>query len=236
MPSKPMQEVHIWSIPLDQNATAEHLANWLNPEETARAARFYFARDTRRYTVGRATLRLILSHYTGLSPAELHFTYNGYGKPALAAHQNQTGVEFNLSHTGDHALCAVTTGHAVGVDLETIKTLDYLQLADTVFSPYEQAILRQLPTSKQPDAFFNGWTRKEAYIKAHGKGLSMPLADFDVTLAPDEPARLLATRPDPDEANRWSLFGWSIGTDLVAALAVAGQDWQLIHRNSSELR
>jgi 4'-phosphopantetheinyl transferase len=186
--------------------------------------------------VGRATLRRILSHYTGIAPAALAFTYNAFGKPALALDQNPASLEFNLSHTGDQALCAVTYGHAVGVDVEAIKELDYVQLAGTVFSAYEQATLQQLAPADQPLAFFNGWTRKEAYIKAHGKGLSMPLADFDVTLAPHEPVRLLATRPDPAEAARWSLFGWSIGATCVAALAVAGQDWQLVHRDLRELR
>ena len=94
-------------------------------------------------------------------------------------------------------------------------------MAATVFSPYEQAVLRRLPIAQQATAFFNGWTRKEAYIKAHGQGLSMPLADFDVTLAPDEPVRLVATRPDPTEAQRWSLYGWSPAAQWVAALAVA---------------
>jgi 4'-phosphopantetheinyl transferase len=230
-----MNEVHIWSILLDQAQTPTHFAKLLNDDETARAARFYFERDTRRYTVGRATLRLILSHYTGLSPTALHFTYNPYGKPALVADQNPDCVEFNLSHTGDHALCAITHGHAVGVDLEAMKPLDYLQMAGTVFSDCEQATLQRLPVDQQAVAFFNGWTRKEAYIKAHGQGLSMPLADFDVTLAPDEPARLLATRPDPDEVGRWSLFGWAAAADRIAALAVAGQGWHLVHHESSEL-
>ncbi|HRW05163.1 MAG TPA: 4'-phosphopantetheinyl transferase superfamily protein [Caldilineaceae bacterium] len=231
-----MNDVYIWSIPLSEEASGPGDACLLNDEERARAARFYFDRDSRRYTVGRATLRRILSYYIGLPPAALSFIYNPFGKPALLPEQNPNGLEFNLSHTGDHALCAVTFGHAVGLDLEAIKPLDYLQLAGSVFSPREQTILRELSVTEQPQAFFNGWTRKEAYIKAHGKGLSMPLTEFDVTLAPGEPARLLATRPDPAEANRWSLFGWSVGTDLVAALAVAGHDWQLVHRNSSELQ
>ena len=97
------------------------------------------------------------------------------------------------------------------------------------------ATLRSLPPEQQPRAFYNGWTRKEAYIKAHGRGLSMPLADFDVTLAPQEPARLLATRPDPAEVDRWSLYGWSIAEDRVAALVVAGQDWQIHWHESSDL-
>ena len=231
-----MNEVHIWSIPLASDDLATQLTNLLNEEEQARATRFYFARDSRRYTIGRATLRLILSHYTGIPADTLRFTYNSYGKPALAAEHNPREVTFNLSNSGDHALCAVTHERLVGIDLEEMKVLDYLQLAGTVFSPHEQAVLRQLPVALRQRAFFNGWTRKEAYIKAHGKGLSMPLADFDVTLAPDEPARLLATRPDPAEASRWSLFGWALDETRVAALVVAGDGWRLVQHESSELR
>lgn len=231
-----MREVHIWSILLDQDPSLSTSTMLLDDEERRRADRFYFERDTRRYIVGRAMLRRILSHHTGLPASELCFTYNPYGKPALVAAQNPNSVEFNLSHSGEYALCAVTFGHAVGVDVEEIKTLDYLQLAGTVFSPREQATLQRLPVERQQLAFFNGWTRKEAYIKAHGKGLSMPLADFDVTLAPNDPVQLQATRPDATEADRWSLFGWTIRGQYVAALAIAGQGWQLIQRQSRELQ
>ncbi|MEZ4620032.1 MAG: 4'-phosphopantetheinyl transferase superfamily protein [Caldilineaceae bacterium] len=229
-----MREVHIWSIALNGQVDSAYAAA-LSEDERARASRFYFERDARRYTIGRATLRRILSHYLGIEPAALSFTYNPFGKPALAAAQNPHALEFNLSNTGDHALCAVTYGCAVGIDIEAIKQLDYLQLAGTVFSAHEQATLQWLPAAEQPLGFFNGWTRKEAYIKAHGKGLSMPLADFDVTLSPNEPARLLATRPDATEAGRWSLFGWLVDEIHVAALAVAGQGWQLVQRESDEL-
>lgn len=228
-----MPNVDIWSIPLD-STTSPIEKDWLAADEQARAARFYFERDTRRYTMGRASLRLILSHYTGLAPDALQFTYNAYGKPALQAEQNRDAVEFNLSHTGGQALCAVTHGYAVGIDIEEIKPLDYLQLASTVFSEQEQVTLQRLTPDERQLAFFNGWTRKEAYIKAHGKGLSMPLAEFDVTLAPGAPTRLLATRPNPEDAARWSLFGWTIGTTYVAALAIAGQQWQLTHRELND--
>ncbi|MEZ4868234.1 MAG: 4'-phosphopantetheinyl transferase superfamily protein [Caldilineaceae bacterium] len=230
-----MKEVHIWSIKLEQDAQSGRFAELLSADEAARAARFYFARDAQHYTVGRATLRLILSHYLGMPPTILRFVYNSYGKPGLLANQNPAGLTFNLSHSGGRALCAVTYGHAIGIDLEEMRALDYLAMAATVFSPYEQAVLHNLPVAQQATAFFNGWTRKEAYIKAHGQGLSMPLADFDVTLAPDEPVRLVATRPDPTEAQRWSLYGWSPAEQWVAALAVAGQGWQLTWHNSEEL-
>jgi 4'-phosphopantetheinyl transferase len=228
-------EVHVWSFPLDQVEKLSSYADLLSPDETARAARFYFAHDRQWYTVGRAILRLILSQCIDVPPAMLCFAYNQYGKPALSAEQNGVGLEFNLSHSAGHAVCAVTYQRAVGIDVEQMRELDYLQMAATVFSPYEQAVLRNLPTTQHPLAFYNGWTRKEAYIKAHGRGLSMPLIDFDVTIAPHDPVRLLATRPDPTEVKRWSLYGWSVGENRVAALAVAGQGCRLIWHDRGEL-
>lgn len=234
MSTSERQVVSLWSIALAQpDSTVARLTTLLHAEERARAARFYFERDQRRYTVGRAMLRLILSQHGAGDPASLTFTYNQWGKPALAT--TAVSLAFNLTHTGDHALCAVTGGAAVGIDLEEIRALEYQQMAATVFSPFEQTTLQQIAPAHLPLAFFNGWTRKEAYIKAHGQGLSMPLADFDVTLAPDEPARLLATRPDPTEATRWSLYGWTVGATQVAALAVAGHDWQLLHQDGAAL-
>ena len=232
----PQKSVHLWSIALAQpESTVARFTTLLDADERARAQRFYFERDRNRYTVGRALLRLLLSHYSALAPTALRFAYNQWGKPALVPETNPAALAFNLSHTGDYGLCAVTQGATVGVDLEEIRALDYGQMAATVFSPAEQAALQRVAPPQQPLAFFNGWTRKEAYIKAHGQGLSMPLADFDVTIAPDEPVRLLATRPDPTEVARWSLYGWSAGETRVAALAIAGQGWQLIHHDSAEL-
>ncbi len=227
------QTVHIWSIPLDQDPRP--IVHLLQPDEVARANRFQFARDARRYRVGRALLRRVLSHHTGIAAAALRFHYNAYGKPALAPDQNTGSWEFNLSHSGEHALCAVAQGHAVGIDLEEIHPVDYLAMAKVVFSTLEQATLAQLSQRQQLLAFFQGWTRKEAYIKAWGQGLSMALTDFDVTVTPGQAARLLATRPDPAEARRWSLHGWFPAKQQVAALAVAGERWQLLQHAVAEL-
>ncbi|MCB0190032.1 MAG: 4'-phosphopantetheinyl transferase superfamily protein, partial [Caldilineaceae bacterium] len=202
------QAVEIWSFMLKIGEHRLPLTEWLSADEEVRATRFHFPQDATKFRIGRAMLRLILSHYVGLPPAALQFDYNTYGKPIVAAAQNHTGLAFNLAHSGEYALCAVTDGAQVGIDLELIRALDYPRLAATIFSPREQEILHNLSTDQQPMAFFNGWTRKEAYVKAHGLGLSMALTDFDVTIAPNEPARLLATRPDAAEVSRWSLYGW----------------------------
>ena len=168
-------------------------------------------------------LRRILSHYLDISPALIHFSYNRYGKPALAVGANDNQLRFNVSHANDVALYAVTRGREVGLDIEFIRD-DFasLEIAERFFSATEVATLQSLPAQLQTEAFFNCWTRKEAYIKALGEGLSHPLHSFAVSLAPSDTAALLSTDNDPEEASRWSLVELSCDTGYVAALVVEG--------------
>jgi 4'-phosphopantetheinyl transferase len=173
-------------------------------------------------------LRDILSRYLGVPPSALVFRYSTYGKPALAAGFDAARVCFNISHSHEMALFAVTCEREIGVDIEHLgRDIHAEEIAEHFFSAHERASLRTLPAAAKHEAFFNCWTRKEAYIKAHGEGLSLPLDQFDVSLLPGEPAALLATRNDPWEARRWSLQALSPGSGYVAALAVEGQGWQL---------
>jgi len=173
-------------------------------------------------------LRDILSCYLRVPPSELGFRYSAYGKPALADNFDAAGVRFNVSHSHEMALFAVTCGREVGVDIEYLgREVRGEEIAEHFFSTQERANLRALPAEMKHLGFFNCWTRKEAYIKAHGEGLSLPLDQFDVSLAPGEAAALLATRSDPREALRWSLQALTPGPGYVAALAVEGQGWQL---------
>jgi 4'-phosphopantetheinyl transferase len=222
-------EVHVWRAALDPAASCvEQLQRLLSADELQRAARFHFSRDRRRFIVARGALRDILSRYLGVPPAELEFRYSAYGKPALADIAAEEGVRFNISHAHEMALFAVTCGREVGVDIEYLhRTIACEEIAEHFFSARERASLRALPAEIKPQAFFNCWTRKEAYIKAHGEGLSLPLDQFDVSLAPGEPVALLATRGDPREALRWSLQALTPGPGYVAALAVEGQGWHL---------
>jgi 4'-phosphopantetheinyl transferase len=191
-----------------------------------RAGRFHFARDRDHYTVARAVLRDILGRYLGLAPASLRFKYNPFGKPSLD--DGARGVRFNLSHSGGIALYAVALGREVGVDVEQLKDeMDCGGVAERFFSPSEVAALRTLPPEAQKRAFFDCWTRKEAYVKARGDGLSLPLDSFDVSVAPGEPAALLRTRDDACEASRWTLRELSTEPGYAAALAVEGRDWRL---------
>jgi 4'-phosphopantetheinyl transferase len=200
----------------------------LSADELERAARFHFPEHRRRYTVARGVLRDILGRYLAVPPAALAFSYSAYGKPALAQQFEATGERFNISHSHEMALFAVTCGREIGVDIEYLgRQVRAEEIAEHFFSAHERAVLRRLPTTAKHEAFLNCWTRKEAYIKAHGEGLSLPLDQFDVSLAPGDPAALLATYHEPQEVLRWSLCALRPAPGYVAALAVEGQSWQL---------
>jgi 4'-phosphopantetheinyl transferase len=220
-------EVQLWLRSLDQlMGRRDELLRTLDGNELARANRYHFPQDRERFIVGRGLLRLLVGRYLGLEPAAVAFCYNAYGKPALAAELGQTGLQFNLSHAGDKLIFAFTRQRAVGVDIERVRAnLNYEEIAMRFFSPAEQVALATLPTALRLEAFFDGWTRKEAYLKAQGQGLALPLDSFDVTITPGEPARLLATRPDAAEAGRWSMRALAVNNEYSAALVAAGQDW-----------
>jgi 4'-phosphopantetheinyl transferase len=214
-------EVHVWKIALDQPAGAiGEMRGLLSADELARADRFRVERGAERYTVGRGVLRTLLGRYIGVPPQALAFAYNEFGKPELAGSE----VCFNLSHSHGIALVAVTRGRAIGVDIERVREeVMRERIAERFFSPAEARALAGLPPGQQAQAFFNCWTRKEAWIKARGQGLSIALDSFEVTLAPGEPARLVATRPDAEEAGRWSLRALDCEPGFAAALAVEGE-------------
>jgi len=230
-------DVHVWQASLQQSeATVAALQRLLSVDEGQRAARFYFAADQRRFTVGRGMLRLLLGHYLHTKPAHLRFAYNAYGKPQVAATDAEPPLHFNLSHSGEIALYAIARDLPLGVDVEQIRpTLEWDALARHVFSAHEQATLARLPASEQLPAFFRGWVRKEAFIKARGMGLSLALDQFDVTLAPDEPAQLLATRDEPLEAARWALCDLPCPSGYAAALAVGGHGWNCVCLTANDL-
>ncbi|MGB8476810.1 MAG: 4'-phosphopantetheinyl transferase superfamily protein [Candidatus Acidiferrum sp.] len=217
-------EVHVWRAVLDQSPSQiQTYLHSLAADEQARAERFYFERDREHFIVARGVLRAILSGYLSRAPGCLSFCYGSQGKPALAGESDGDAIRFNVAHSHGVALYAVTRGRQVGIDLERIRfDLAIAEIAERFFSQREVAMLRTLPTGVQRQAFFRCWTRKEAYIKARGEGLSLPLNQFDVSLAPGEPAAVLGTQRDPSEASRWSLKELIPGPDYVAALAVEG--------------
>ncbi len=226
-PSLTNGEVHVWRIALEvSNPFLLRLREILADDERRRADRFHFEKDRRHFTAARGALRVLLAGYLARRPEEVRFSYGNYGKPRLA---HESDLRFNLTHSHGLALLAVTRGREIGVDVEHLREMegDGEPLAERFFSPREAAVLRSLPTRLRREAFFRCWTSKEAYIKAHGMGLSLPLDQFDVSLHPDEPAALLATRHDPQEAQRWSLKSLFPGEGYVATVAVEGHLWRL---------
>lgn len=216
-------QVHVWRIPLDlPAATVKSLESTLSADERERAARFRLPGGRERYIAAHGSLRDILARYLDCGTGQFQFSKNEYGKPALS---NRV-LEFNLSHSGDLALVAVTRGRNIGVDVERIRTeLERDKIAGRFFSPNEVSELMAFAPVQRDLAFFNCWTRKEAYIKARGLGLSLSLDSFDVSLG--EPAVLRATRPDPDEAARWTLLSLEVAPGYTAAVAVEGQGLEL---------
>ena len=228
-PALPPDEVHVWRAALDLDAPRiQDLQALLSPDERARAEQFRFPLHRQRFIAARGLLRTLLARYLKISPPALRFSYGPHGKPALADAAAVTGLRFNLAHSDGLALFAVVWNREVGVDLESLgRDRAHDQIAERFFSPNEAAALRALPVEARRKAFYDCWTRKEAYLKARGLGLSLPLDQFEVSLSSEEPVRLLATPEGPDETSYWQLQAVPAGEGFAAAVAVAGTDWRL---------
>ena len=209
---------------LDLRSMDASQAKWqhlLSEDEQQRAAHFHFERDRHSYGVTRGSLRSLLADYLGSSPEKLIFRYSNKGKPALAAPHSNCDIAFNVSHSGDFALLGFTRRKEIGVDIEKIRDdFDGAAIARRFFSAQEQEQLERLPAHQQHHAFFRCWTRKEAFIKALGDGLSHPLSQFDVSLHGSAEVSL-NTRPEAKEAKRWWLQAVDIAPDYAAAFAVS---------------
>jgi 4'-phosphopantetheinyl transferase len=221
--------VHVHRIALDLPADAiEEARATISVEERARADRFRFPRDRDRFTAARAALRRLLALYLNADPRRLRFALGPYGKPELEGEEGDEALRFNLSHSDALALCAVTRARAVGVDLERIRArIDEVEIAERYFSRREVEQLRAVPPQLRSAAFFRCWTRKEAYIKARGEGLSHPLAQFSVSFGEGEPPALFGTEPEVSPLAGWTLAALEPGSDYVGALVAAGTDWTL---------
>ncbi len=222
-------EVHVWRTFLKLAAPAiQNLRQTLSREEDVRASKFYFEKDRRAFIIARGVLRTILGRYLDTEPDQISFCYNPYGKPALDVFSKEMQLNFSLSHSHELAMYAFTYSRQIGIDVEYMRSdVDYEQLAIHSFSQCENDVFLSLPDAVRQQAFFSCWTRKEAYIKARGKGLSIPLNCFDVSLRPGEPAALLNSREDPQGMTRWSLRDLYPGPGYAGALAVEGCGWHL---------
>lgn len=200
----------------------------LSSDELIRADGFKFRADSQRFIAAHGQLRIILGQYMEVKSDGLRFHQTEYGKPYVVCERSLPPPNFNMSHSHDLVLYAFANQRAVGVDVEYIRPeLAEEQIAERFFSFREIHALRSLPVELRAKSFFNCWTRKEAFIKAKGMGLSIPLDQFDVTLLPGEPAALLKTIWDETEARRWSLHDIDVGQDFAAAIAVEGHDREI---------
>lgn len=228
-PTLAADEAHVWRIALNRPVEGiEGLRNLLASEEIGRANRFRFEKDRLRFVVVRGLLRVILGRYLDQEPSQLRFVYSDYGKPALAPAPDTSGLSFNLSHAHELALVAVTRDRHVGIDLEYMRPIPEVeQIAERFFSPQENEILRTFDDSEKLKSFYQFWTCKEAYIKARGEGLSIPLDRFQVVPNPGQAAPVLSVEGDPQESLRWSLLKLIPAPGYVAALAAEGKGWRL---------
>ena len=236
-------EVHVRIASLDCRQSERIVfESILAEDEINRANRFHFKKDRERFVAGRGLLRMILSSYVGMPANEIIFTYGCHGKPGLRRQDGRPAIEFNLAHSAGTAIYAITRDRPVGIDIEFVNhEFPIESVAERVFSKVEVAAFRSLPRDMQRTAFFKCWTRKEAFIKALGDGLSCPLADFDVSVMPCEPAKLLNVRWAAEEASRWFINDIDAVPGFSAALVFSGSQcrmhvsqWDLSSGNGNE--
>jgi 4'-phosphopantetheinyl transferase len=219
-----LNEVHIWRACLDLDSPIpDYHSTFLSNAERDRAARFVFAKDRDHFTVARIILRQLLGGYLGELPQKVDIEILQHGKPTLRGTTDIPSLRFNLSHSHGLVLFAFCLEHEVGVDLEKIRPeVAFEGIENNFFSPREREELAALPLALRPEGFFLAWTRKEAYVKAHGEGLQTSLEGFDVSLTPDKPAEL-----NSSDKERWSLYSLLPGKGFVGALVVEGQEHRL---------
>jgi 4'-phosphopantetheinyl transferase len=219
-------EVHLWVVPLGISAEKScYFKSILSLDEQERAGRFRKIRDAQRYVAARGSLRSLLGGYLTIEPDRLRFAYGPSGNPRLAGEETLTSIKFSVSHSDDLALFGFARAHKIGVDVERIRPdIDVEDLAARYFSPSELKKLRALPADQKRVAFYCGWTRKEAYLKAQGKGISFGLDRVEVSLTPGEPAMILKVSGDRDISQRWIVQHLSPAPGYIGAAAAEGRD------------
>ena len=220
------QQVHVWRVPLEKAELMElgpSLLQLLSKEEFERGSRLIKSVLRQRFWMAHVVLRLILANYTGEEAKALRFHTGEYGKPYLT----DSTIQFNLSHAHDQMLLAVAKDIEVGVDIEYMRPIEVEELAGRFFSPSEVSSLHGLTPAERKLGFYRLWSRKEAFIKAIGKGLSYPLHDFSVSLENTQDNCLLAIEGNAEQAKEWSLLGLGEVDDYVMAVAYQGKDYGL---------
>ena len=218
-------DVHVWAVKLSHPlAKVRYFRSLLSADERVRARRFYFDQDRCAYTVARSVLRLLIGHYQGCRPAAVEFYQGKHGKPAMLG----GGLEFNISHSHGIGLLAFARGRDIGVDVEKINPRTVSDpLAKRSFSAWEYEQFTALPRNQRSQAFYRCWTRKEAFIKALGMGLAFPLNSFDVSLHPDQDARLIRIEGSDEKASKWTMEALAPCRDYLGAVVAGGHGWHL---------
>jgi 4'-phosphopantetheinyl transferase len=217
----PSGRIDVWRVHLDESTAPGCEESALSSDEIARASRFHFENDRLHFTRCRSALRCILSGYIAIPGAEIRFEYLNGGKPQVVADQNPRVLQFNVSHSANVALIAVSSEHRLGVDVEKIRAdVDTAALSERFFSLRERAGLQALPDPLRVLGFFACWTRKEAFLKATGDGLSFPLADFSVTTQPDLDPQLEEINGNTETGKPWFLADLGVADGFRAAVAV----------------
>lgn len=216
-------EVHVWRASLDCEASVlSRLHALLSPDERSRALRLFFEADRSHFVTARGILREILGRYLELSAADIQFTYGVHDKPGLEQEHPGSPLRFNLSHSHGIVVYAFARGRELGIDIEQIRpSFAGEEIAERYFSAHELAELRALPPESRAKGFFLCWTRKEAYVKAHGGGLQIPLDSFDVSLTPGHPETLWST-----DSSRWTLRSFEPAPGYAAAIVGEGSNWR----------
>jgi 4'-phosphopantetheinyl transferase len=217
--------VHVWCVSLDVDAKrANSFMQILAEDERARAQRIRIENSRRYYVAARGFLRMIVSAYLKKRPEHLEFQYNQHGKPAILSGSDYTGISFNMSHSHGVALYGIALDRTLGVDIEKIRVdMPHVKIAKRFFSAQEYEALLTLPPEQQTHAFFSCWTRKEAYLKARGEGISSSLRSFSVSFLPGEAPALIDHPLGFQEISRWSVINIDVGPDYKAALVIEGQ-------------
>ena len=212
--------LHVWQVNLDRSEDElATLAELLSVDERERAGRFHFARDREHYIAGRAILRSILARYLDQAARELVFSYGLRGKPALSG----VTLQFNLAHSGGVAVIALAREHSVGIDIEQIRIVpNWEGVTNSFFSALERGAIQSVPSIDRLFAFFTCWTRKEAYLKATGDGIGVPLDSFDVSVIPDSLPRLLRVQNAPEETSRWHFHTLPLASEYIGVAAHDG--------------
>ena len=223
VPALDAASVHLWHAnPLQHRALLPSLRSLLWSDEIERGARFHFEGDREDFTFARGMVRSVLAAYLEVNPRDVRFRYSDHGRPSLVSAHGEEELRFNLSHTQGAVLLGICRGRAIGVDIERVREdFQPQEIAARFFSLSEQQALMSLPEAEQRPAFFRCWTRKEAFLKARGHGLSHPLELFDVSIGAGENEVRLVTRPDPAEAQRWQILQPPAPGGYAAAVAVA---------------